>query len=239
MIDIHTHILPGIDDGARNIDMSLAMLHMEAQQGVDTVVLTPHFYRHRERPEHFLLRRKEAYERLQDALAKQREEQPKLPKLVLGCEVAWVPNLMEMDLLPELCIGDTQNLLLELPFTPWSKTLGDQLYDLMGRTGITPILAHLERYTKIQRPELVREVLSLGLPVQISADTLLGAFSKGKSLKALKSWAHIVASDCHNTTDRAPSMEQAMQVVEKKLGRRAATTIDNNARCLITDSGDI
>lgn len=234
MVDLHTHILPGIDDGARNADVSVNMLRLQRDQGVDTVVLTPHFYRHREEPEEFLRRRRRSWDRLQRALdALAEEERSSMPGLMLGCEVAWVPNLGETDCLPELCIQGTKNMLLELPFSPWSSQLCSQIYDLMGRTGITPILVHLERYIRNQPPEMVEEVLSMGLPVQLSADMLLRFASRGKSLKALKSWAHILASDCHDPDRRQPCMGRAMEVVEKKLGRAAADAIDLNARQLL------
>ena len=75
MTDLHTHILPGMDDGAESVEMSLDMLRMERDQGVDAVVLTPHFYRDRERPEHFLNRRRAAGEALRDALMALPEEE--------------------------------------------------------------------------------------------------------------------------------------------------------------------
>ena len=66
-------------------------------------------------------------------------------------------------ILPELCIGETKNMLIELPFTPWNDRMIHQLYEFFGGTGITPVIAHLERYLKIQRPEHIREVLELGV----------------------------------------------------------------------------
>ena len=89
MTDLHTHILPGMDDGAPDVETSLAMLREEARQGVDTVVLTPHFYRDRERPEHFLARRARAADRLNSAIqALPGEERRAMPRLILGAEVA-------------------------------------------------------------------------------------------------------------------------------------------------------
>ena len=97
MTDLHTHILPGMDDGAKTPEESLQMLRMERDQGVDTVVLTPHFYRDREWPERFLARRRASAEALRDALmALPEEEIRNMPRLILGAAVAWVPNLPEM-----------------------------------------------------------------------------------------------------------------------------------------------
>ena len=84
MTDLHTHILPGMDDGAESVEMSLDMLRMERDQGVDAVVLTPHFYRDRERPEHFQKRRWAAAEALRNALlALPEEELRSMPRLYM------------------------------------------------------------------------------------------------------------------------------------------------------------
>ncbi len=222
MTDLHTHILPGMDDGAKNVDESLALLALEREQGVDTVVLTPHFYRNRENPVHFLERRKKAADTLREALSSRGE----LPVVKLGAEVAWWPGLADCDELGELCIEGTKTLLVELPFSPWSERMVASIYDLMGRTGVTPVIAHLERYLKGQRTELVRDVLDLGVPVQVSGDVLLEFFKRGPAMKLLKSdEAQLVASDCHNTTSRVPNLGDAMSVVEKKLGKERAAQI--------------
>lgn len=220
MTDLHTHILPGIDDGARDTKVSLAMLRQQREQGVDRVVLTPHFYRDRERPAWFLDRRKKAMEELELAIQNLPDEkQRELPDLVLGAEVAWAPNLSDWDELPQMCIGNTRNMLLELPFTPWNGHMIDQLYDIPGRTGLSPVIAHLERYMNCQRPEYIREILALGFPVQVSAQPLLHPLSRGKVLKMLqRGQAHLIASDCHNLTERLPNLGTAMAVVERKAG---------------------
>lgn len=222
MTDLHTHILPGMDDGAKNVEESLALLALEREQGVDTVVLTPHFYRNRENPAHFFERRKKAEETLREALA----AHPELPAVKCGAEVAWWPGLADCDDLGELCIEGTKTLLVELPFTPWSERMISGLYDLMGRTGVTPVLAHLERYLKLQSAELVRGVLELGVPVQVSGDVLLKFFERGPAMKLLKANdAQLIASDCHNTVSRVPNLGDAMAVAEKKLGRERAAQI--------------
>ena len=227
MTDLHTHILPGMDDGAKTVEESLQMLRMEHRQGVDTVVLTPHFYRDQENPKRFLQRRKDVVIALgRRVLELSEAERSSLPNMFLGAEVAWWPTLAEWDELPELCLGGTKYLLLELPFTPWSEKMVDQLHELYGRTGITPIFAHLERYLRLQRPERIEEVLSLGFPVQISADVLLRPLARGRALKLLRQGqAQIVASDCHSCKDRAPNLAAAMQVLNRKLEAEQAERI--------------
>lgn len=220
MTDLHTHILPGIDDGAENADESIAMLKMERDQGVKTVVLTPHFYRDRENPRRFLRRRQEAALELAKKLRElSDEERNSLPKLVLGAEVAWWPDMDEWDDLSKLCIGETKNLLLELPFTPWNGRMIDQIYNLAGRTGIRPVFAHLERYLKIQPPELIDEVLDLGFPIQIGTDALVHSLRRGGVMKLLKDGkGNLIASDCHDNKKRAPNLKEAMRFISRKLG---------------------
>ena len=226
MVDLHTHILFGVDDGPRELATSLRMLKAQAEQGVDAVVLTPHFYRHREHLPDFLERRHAAWNRLQEHLTED------LPQVILGAEVTWVPNLADCDHLGRLCIGNTKHMLLELPFTKWDVSLANQIYDLMGRTGITPILAHLERYVQDQRAEILEEILSLELPVQISSTPLLHLTTRGKCMKLLRNCGHVLASDCHDPVRRKPDLAEGMAVIRKKLGPAAARDFCRNARYL-------
>jgi len=230
MTDLHTHILPEMDDGARSAEESIALLRLEREQGVDAVVLTPHFYGTKESAEEFLRRRDASMQALTAEVAKlSKVEQEKLPKMILGAEVAWNSSLTECEDLHSLCIGDTKNFLLELPFTPWSKQMFNQIYDLIGQTGLTPVIAHLERYVHFQRPKQIAEIFELGIPVQVSAAILKRPLFRGRVLRLIKEQrAHILASDCHNCADRAPDVGEGMQIVRRKLGDWCA---DNLVRC--------
>jgi len=235
MTDLHTHILPGIDDGAKTVEESLQLLRIERSQGVDTVVLTPHFYRSRENPKRFLERRKEAVLALgRGILELSEEERTALPNLFLGAEVAWWPTLAEWDELPELCLGKTKYLLLELPFTPWNGKMIDLLYELYGRTGITPVIAHLERYLKMQSASYIDEILRLGFPVQISAEMLLRPLTRGRGLKLLKQGrAQVIASDCHSCEGRKPNLGPAMEILKRKLNAQQIETMLRNTDALL------
>lgn len=239
MTDLHTHILPGVDDGAKTVEMSLEMLRMERDQGVDTVVLTPHFYRDRERPEQFLARRLEAANQMKKALlALPEEELRTFPRLVLGAEVAWVPNLADLPELRRMRMGRSDYLLLELPFAPWNDQMFRQIYDLMGRTGVTPVIAHIERYMKLQKPEHIAEVLSLGVPVQVSGEPLLRPLRRGRVLKLLREHqARFIASDCHDTTLRPPNLGPAMAVARRKLGEETAVELGRGIPWRHPDTG--
>lgn len=237
MTDLHTHILPGMDDGSPDVETSITMLRMEAAQGVHTVVLTPHFYRNRERPEHFLERRYQSAVQLAKGLrALPDGERDKLPRILVGAEVAWVPNLPDLVDLAEFRIGESGYFLLELPFSPWDDSMIHQIYGLMGRTGLTPVIAHLERYIKGQKAEHIEEVFSLGVPIQVSADVLLQPFSKGMKLLR-QGRAHLVASDCHNIGRRPPNLGPAMAAVAKKLGSDRRAALDRRADKLLAAPG--
>lgn len=228
MNDLHTHILPGLDDGADTVETSLAMLREEYAQGVDTVALTPHFYRDREHLSDFLQRREEGYHKLLAAIAALSEEEKEaLPDLLLGAEVAWVPNFAQLPGLEQLCYQDTKYLLLELPFGPWDDTLFRQIYDLMNCRGITPVIAHIDRYWGTQKKEQFEALFSLGVPVQLSAEPLLHFTTRGRALRLIKTGkVQMLISDAHNLTDRQPNLGKAFDILHKKLGVERSDLFD-------------
>lgn len=227
MTDLHTHILPGMDDGARDVSESISLLRMLHEQGIDVAALTPHFYRHKETPEHFLQRRQKAVAVLEDALAQlPEEEQRSIPRLLVGAEVAMAPNMAEWEELPRLCIGQTKTLLLELPFTPWTGQILNEVYNLISHGGITPVIAHLERYFKYQRREMIDEVLRMGVPVQITGDALTGWLDRRRILSMMQrrgDW--LIASDCHRVDSRPPVLRPALEILEKKLGTQRVSSM--------------
>lgn len=216
-----------MDDGARDVNAAIDMLRMEAEQGINAVILTPHFYRDRENIPHYLKRRAEAARLLADALMRLPEEERRtIPSLALGAEVAWRPNLTEWVELPELCLGTSRYFLLELPFEPWTDQLINQLYELPGRTGMIPVIAHIERYLKHQRSRHIEAVFSLGVPVQVSAEPLLHPLRRGVILKLLREGkAQMLASDAHNIDARPPNLGAAMEVVRRRLGDEKADSL--------------
>lgn len=112
MIDFHSHILPGMDDGSQTVEESLTLLEMLRAQGVDTVAATPHFYARENSPEVFLRRRREAWERLNARLT------PGGPQVLLGAEVRYYRGISRLEELHRLCLSGTHVLLLEMPFPP-------------------------------------------------------------------------------------------------------------------------
>ncbi len=230
MYDLHTHILPEMDDGAGNVSESLAMLEMEMAQGVEAVALTPHFYRNREHIEAFLKRRAESARSLNAAL-----EGKSHPRLILGAEVAWVPGMADWDELESLCYQDSKVILVELPMAPWNDELFRQLNSIVMRRGITPMIAHVDRYYRYQEKKYFQLLSELEFPVQVSAAALQGLTRKRRALKLLREENAILISDCHNSKNRSPNIGIAMQYIKKKLGHNAASRIAAETESAILD----
>lgn len=217
MTDLHTHILPGMDDGAQSIEDALAMLRAEAQQGVDTVALTPHFSIKDETIPEFLNRRERAFQLLTEALEGQEH-----PNLFLGAEVAWAQGVPDWENIEALCYRGTKILLVELPVTPWTHEMFRQLYSLEGRRGIMPMIAHVERYLHCQEKRSIEQLLDMGYPLQVSAEALLHLSMRRKALELLVGCDALLISDCHDPLHRKPNMGKGLKVMERKLGQSMA-----------------
>ena len=140
--DFHSHILPGIDDGSSSVEESLKLLEIEAEQGIKRVVATPHFYANHDSPERFLERRKNAKALLEKAL----ENRIDMPKIEIGAEVHFFRGISDSEFLPELTITNKRFILIEMPDSDWSESMYSELESIYYQRGITPIIAHMDRY---------------------------------------------------------------------------------------------
>lgn len=220
MTDLHTHILPGMDDGAQTIEEAVKMLRIQAEQGIDTVALTPHFYRHNESVEEFLARRETAWQKLSKAVRNE-----VCPDMILGAEVAWMPDISQWPELESLCYQNTKMLLIELPMMPWSNEVFAQLYRMENRRGIMPVIAHADRYFRNQSRRNLQKLFEMGYPAQVSAEAVLKFSTRRKAMELLRYCDGLLISDCHNLEMRPPNLRPAMEMVEKKLGARMAYEI--------------
>ncbi len=212
MIDIHTHVLPQIDDGAKDVDVAAAMLKEELSQGVRTVLLTSHYYGKRHSPARFLEKRTESFERLKPYI-------PEGIEVRLGAEVHFTGvNMPQFDALCKLAIEGTKYILIELPFRKvWSTRLMERLEDFIGETGYTPIIAHVERYMDVlKNPSLVTEFVKMGCLIQVNADSFWDKHTRGFTRALLKKGlVHCIGTDAHNLEERAPTMAKAKETLEK------------------------
>lgn len=162
IIDFHSHILPCVDHGSDGIKTSKKQIALMNDAGVDTVVLTPHFYPHCHTVEEFCKTVSAAAEELASQCEKR-------PHFCLGAEVLYCEGIERMEGLETLCIKGTNILLLELPMSEWSKGLVYEVKRLA--TNYTVVLAHIDRYVEHHFDEL-SALLSSGVLAQINTSSL-------------------------------------------------------------------
>ena len=152
MIDVHSHILPELDDGAQSLELALNMLKESTLQGVTDVVSTSHCYPKTEADIiNFLNKRKSSY----DVLCSGMESiDTSLPHIHQGCEVNMLTDISDFENISTLCIENTNYILIEMPYSPWSDWMIDSVYKLILR-GLKPIMAHIDRYTSQNKENLI------------------------------------------------------------------------------------
>lgn len=219
MTDLHTHILPGMDDGAKDIPSALALLEKEYLQGARDVALTSHFHCEGESVDDFLLRRERSFAELSPSV-------PEGMRLKLGCEVFFSPRLVTLDA-ERLCLEGTNVLLLELPVLQKPPFVKEVLTGLRRR-GIVPLLAHVERYLYVQKePAILMEWKRLGALIQVNAGSLT---EQGPAMKLVKwGFADVIASDTHSLRHRPPDLRRGLNAVAKTLGSEKAAELERNA----------
>lgn len=234
-VDVHSHILPGIDDGSRSAEESLRMLRESARQNVGVMIATPHFYAEQNTPRRFLANRAAAYEHLMQA-QEIAAEQAAWPRIFCGAEVAYFTGLSNCEELPLLCIEGTNVLLLEMPFCRWSNMVLQDVFRAKSRFRLQIMIAHIERYIDEQLAGTLDELLNEGLLIQANAGSFLHWGSRGKTLRRVRAGKiHLLGSDCHNMTTRPPDLGQAVVMIEKKCGAEVARALCENARRLFLD----
>lgn len=224
VIDFHSHILPRIDDGSDSSKTSIEMMYRSARAGVTWMIATPHFYGQRDSLERFLARRQASASRLASVIPR---GMPR-PKISLGAEVALYAGIEDLEGIEKLCIQNTDLLLLEMPFAPWTGYDVDIVSDLALHPNLKIILAHFERFYHMQKDEnLLNRVLELPVYLQINAGALLPMMSGKQWLDWFaQGRAHLLGSDCHNLESRAPNLDLARKKIEKKIGKEALRKID-------------
>lgn len=226
MIDFHSHILPEMDDGAENVGVSLELLRLSAEQGVEAMVATPHFYPHSEDPTTFLKRRKEAVDKL---FSGGYSVNGGMPRIYLGAEVAYYPGIGSSSQLSQLCIAGTRTLLLEMPFCRWSDSVIADVFKLKERAGIQVVIAHVERYIDMQRRDMRKILLSSGVLLQSNAEYFIDKKTSKKALGHITCGEiQLLGSDCHNTEERTQNIGSAVSLISaSKYGDRALAYISD------------
>lgn len=220
--DIHTHFLPGMDLGCKTVDDAAQMIKMMVDQGCMGVIATPHFYAD-ETVESYLNRRDDSFLKLSEAL-KGTEYEDFLHTVVMGTEVGYHKSLIFESQLPRLCMGMSEYILLELPFSKWNHEVIENVQRLMQVRNVKIIIAHLERYFEYGNKKLINELLQMNVLIQMNTEHLLkfGAFRHALDMIQNKR-VDILCTDCHGTFFYPPNMEQALAKME-----RAGLTDDIN-----------
>ncbi|MCD8020530.1 MAG: capsular polysaccharide biosynthesis protein [Clostridiales bacterium] len=234
VIDFHSHVLPGIDDGSKSTNMSIRMLKMASAQGVDIMIATPHFYGSRARIEDFLEKRARAYDKLM-----RRKWEDSFPEIRLGAEVAFFPGISKAEHLEALAVEGSRILLVEMPFHTWPHEYVREVEELITMRNFRVILAHLERYMGMKdNRRLIEELLGMSLYVQINAESIIRWRGRRPLIKMFESGqADFLASDCHRTDRRAPNLGEGRAVLAKKLGADFLTEMDEKSSRLLQIGG--
>ncbi|HET7034435.1 MAG TPA: CpsB/CapC family capsule biosynthesis tyrosine phosphatase [Thermomicrobiaceae bacterium] len=229
LVDLHSHLLPGVDDGARDLEESLAMLGVAAEQGTTAICATPHADR--------------------VSPAQVREGVARLNEVATahGLPVTVAPG-NEILLSPEtparlqagqyLTLNDTRYVLVELPLRgPWPGGAELALSALV-LAGYRPVLAHVERYPGVQHePELAARLIDLGVLLQVNADSLQMRSSSARRRTAellLRRHAiHLLASDSHHADHRPPVLRPGLSYVAEIMGDDYAAWLVENARAVL------
>jgi len=217
MIDIHAHILPGLDDGPGDRETTLEMARIAAADGIKGIIATPHvatgLY------EHSREEIANAVSQLKKTLALEKISIDIYP----GAEYMLEPELpAKLQAGQLMTLNDTgKYLLIELPFSSFPPFTGQVLFEIM-LCGVKPVLAHPERNEEIQRkPHLLKSLWEKGVLVQVTSGSITGLF--GERVQALsksflrRGYVHFVASDAHSSRGRTPVLGKAVEILNREV----------------------
>ena len=235
MIDLHCHILPGVDDGARDLSESVKMAKKAVEQGIHTIVATPHHLNNRyENPKETIIDRVRELNRV---LLEEKIDLNVLP----GQETRIYGEMVEGYELGEILpIDNTQYVLVEFSSSHVPRYTEKLFYDLQTK-GLIPVIVHPERNQEIiERPDVLYKLVEKGALTQVTAASISGDF--GKKIKTFSlqlieaNLTHFIASDAHNTVNRTFKMREAFDIIQAKYGNDMVYLLEENAELVIEGS---
>jgi len=234
MIDFHNHVLPAVDDGSKSLEMSLNMLENAAKQGITDVVNTVHFQHPKVEPNEI------THQRITDVINNLQDELKNndIPvTLHNGAEVFFLPNLLNLKSDTLATFGHGKYMLIEFLIHHIPETQKQVLFDLK-MSGVTPIIAHPERYIPVQENiTLIHDWLNAGCLVQVDAGSVLGFLGKSAQQTAEKiiknNWCQILGSDAHNDRNRDFCLKDSYEIVQGWVGNDARTVVYDHPRAVL------
>lgn len=232
-IDIHCHILPGIDDGADSLETSLEMLRMAEADGISQMILTPH-----NKPWHTKIDHTGMRARV-DQLQKRLCQEGLAIKLYTGSELYYRGGLAEeLDQGAVETLADSQYVLVEFDPLADYDYIRNGIYALLSG-GYYPIAAHTERYRNVCcKTNRIIELTDMGCFIQVNAGSIMGKYGSGTKFltrKMLKEdLVHFIATDAHDLYKRNPCLSQCAQYIGKKYGESSAKRLFyDNPMCVL------
>lgn len=215
LIDIHSHILPGVDDGAKDIETSILILEEMKKQGITDVIATPHFDAQYDNMDDYNKKVENAKKLLDKAVLGK-----ELPQVHIGSEVYYFKGIGKSYGARSLALANSDYILLELPRRAFDDDLVKDIQNLYDVIGLIPVLAHIERYAGERGYKKVLKLVESGVALaQINAPSLFTSPFKRITSKLIKNgYISFIATDSHSIDSRPPMMEQALNEVEKRFG---------------------
>lgn len=232
IIDMHSHILPGIDDGARTVEESLQLLDSFVENGTDIVVATPHFYCKEQSINSFIEKRNAAYEKLKPHLKAEH------PQIILGAEVLYSPILAGNEDISKLTIQGTDFILFEMPYQKLTADIINNVSKIANSMDVKLLIAHIERYLHFTSFSELSELMDLDVLGQINIKSLMKSSSKRACFKLIKKgYVHALGSDYHRIDKPVPHVVDAFEILDKKFGNGYTNhLIKNEVHILKNDS---
>ena len=232
MVDIHSHILYGIQDSPKNIELSIEIARQYISCGFMYVVSTPHYNPALLDIDKFHIECEYKLNELNERL----NQEELLLSIVPGAEVMLSPELLEIQNINNLCIKDTNYMLIEFPwryYPIWSEHV---LFELELRN-IIPILAHPERNDEIfNNYDRFIQLIDSGLITQINAASLFSANTKRRVRKLLEDNAvSFIATDTHKPDERLSCFNKAIKILDRKIGTLRTKNIIQNSSLVLTN----
>ncbi len=225
MIDFHSHLLYGIDDGSKNIGMSVAMLKESERQGIEISVATPHFYFNK-KTDKIIQKRDKVCDKL---IKYAQKNKINIPEIVLGFEVYLEDKIFEEPDLDRLKINGTNTMLVEMPRAKWDDAVFGRL-DYVAGKGYDIVLAHPERYCQIADDKDFDRLFSYGFACQLNAASLINPNTRDFAYKLIKEGRiKLMGSDAHNVGTRANFIGIACEFIRNNLGEEYIDKMNENA----------